>query len=97
MPSSSTRRSLPTAISAGLDASQSGLDMDRFNREMAAHAWPPAVREHFLGGVRSGINRTPAFFINGVRHMARPDRCALSALGDPRCGLIQDPHRQANR
>ena len=58
-------------------ASQSGLDMDRFNREMAAHAWAHAVREHFLGGVRSGINRTPAFFINGVRHMGLIDVLSL--------------------
>jgi protein-disulfide isomerase len=27
-----------------------------------------AVRSHFLGGVRSGVNGTPTFFINGVRH-----------------------------
>ena len=60
-----------------LYASQSGLDMDRFNREMAAHAWAPAVREHFLGGVRSGINGTPAFFINGVRHVGLIDVLSL--------------------
>jgi protein-disulfide isomerase len=60
-----------------LYASQSGLDMDRFNREMAAHAWAHAVREHFIGGVRSGINRTPAFFINGVRHTGLIDVLSL--------------------
>lgn len=60
-----------------LYASQSGLDMDRFNREMAAHAWAPAVREHFLGGVRSGINGTPAFFINGARHTGPIDVLSL--------------------
>src|SRR5258705_7547088 len=26
------------------------------------------VRNDFLGGVRSGVNGTPAFFINGLRH-----------------------------
>jgi protein-disulfide isomerase len=26
------------------------------------------VREVFLSGVRSGVNGTPTFFINGVRH-----------------------------
>jgi protein-disulfide isomerase len=26
------------------------------------------VRSDFLGGVRSGVNGTPAFFINGLRH-----------------------------
>jgi protein-disulfide isomerase len=28
----------------------------------------PRVREDFLGGVRSGVNGTPTFFINGHRH-----------------------------
>ncbi|WP_171898185.1 DsbA family protein [Rhizobium leguminosarum] len=26
------------------------------------------VREDFIGGVRSGVNGTPTFFINGARH-----------------------------
>jgi protein-disulfide isomerase len=60
-----------------LYASQSGLEMDHFNREMAAHAWAPAVREQFLGGVRSGVNGTPAFFINGVRHTGLIDVLTL--------------------
>ena len=60
-----------------LYASQSGLDMDRFNREMAAHAWAAAVGEHFLGGVRSGVNGTPTFFINGVRHAGLIDVLSL--------------------
>jgi hypothetical protein len=28
----------------------------------------PRVREDFLSGVRSGVNGTPTFFINGRRH-----------------------------
>jgi protein-disulfide isomerase len=60
-----------------LYASQSGLDMDRFNREMAIHAWAPAVREHFLGGTRSGVKGTPAFFVNGVRHTGSIDVLSL--------------------
>jgi protein-disulfide isomerase len=60
-----------------LYATQSGLDMDRFNREMAAHAWAPAVREHFLCGVRSGINRTPTLFVNGLRYLGLIDVLSL--------------------
>ncbi len=28
----------------------------------------PKVRSDFTGGVRSGVNGTPTFFINGQRH-----------------------------
>jgi hypothetical protein len=31
------------------------------------HATGKRIRD-FIGGVRSGVNGTPAFFINGVRH-----------------------------
>jgi protein-disulfide isomerase len=30
--------------------------------------YQPKVRNDFLGGVRSGVNGTPTFFINGERH-----------------------------
>jgi protein-disulfide isomerase len=45
-----------------------GLDPYRFNRELVNHVHAPRVREHFMSGVRSGVNGTPTFFINGVRH-----------------------------
>lgn len=45
-----------------------GLDTDRFVREMEAGAHQERVREDFSSGVRSGVNGTPTFFINGVRH-----------------------------
>lgn len=60
-----------------LYASRSGLDMDRFNREIAAQTWAPTVRHQFLGGVRSGVNETPTFFINGVRYMGLIDAPSL--------------------
>jgi protein-disulfide isomerase len=45
-----------------------GLDGARFKRELAEHTHAPRVREDFLSGVRSGVNGTPTFFINGLRH-----------------------------
>jgi protein-disulfide isomerase len=45
-----------------------GLDVPRFIREMTAHRYVDRVREDFLSGVRSGVNGTPAFFINGERY-----------------------------
>jgi len=44
------------------------VDLPRFVREMAEHTYADRVREDFLGGVRSGVNGTPTFFINGVRY-----------------------------
>ena len=44
------------------------LDEETFKREMTEHAYANRVREDFLSGVRSGVNGTPTFFINGVRH-----------------------------
>ena len=35
------------------------------------------VRNDFIGGVRSGVNGTPAFFINGVRHDGPYDYASL--------------------
>jgi len=45
-----------------------GLDIARFTRELAAHVHAAKVRDDFMSGVRSGVNGTPTFFINGVRH-----------------------------
>jgi protein-disulfide isomerase len=37
---------------------------------LATGRYAPKVRADFLGGVRSGVNGTPTFFINGERHEA---------------------------
>jgi protein-disulfide isomerase len=49
-------------------AGELGLDVARFTRELAEHHYAARVREDFLAGVRSGVNGTPSFFINGLRH-----------------------------
>jgi protein-disulfide isomerase len=51
-----------------LYAAALGLDQRRFVAELATHVHGPRVREDFLSGARSGVNGTPTFFINGVRH-----------------------------
>ena len=45
-----------------------GLDTQRFVRELEGHVHHARVREDFMSGVRSGVNGTPAFFINGIRY-----------------------------
>jgi protein-disulfide isomerase len=49
-------------------AEQLGLDVDRFDNELAQHVHAEGVREDFMSGVRSGVNGTPTFYVNGVRH-----------------------------
>jgi protein-disulfide isomerase len=49
-------------------AAELGLDVERFKRDLAEHAYAPRVGEDVDGGMRSGVNRTPTFFINGVHH-----------------------------
>jgi protein-disulfide isomerase len=49
-------------------ASALGLDPARFTGEMTKHTQEARVREDFMSGARSGVNGTPTFFINGVRH-----------------------------
>jgi protein-disulfide isomerase len=41
------------------------------------------IRQDFLSGVRSGVNGTPTFFINGVRHDGSDDlETLLTAIAD---------------
>ena len=49
-------------------AEQLGLDVELFQKELAEHVHAGRVHEDFLSGVRSGVNGTPTFYINGARH-----------------------------
>jgi protein-disulfide isomerase len=60
-------------------AEQLGLDVDLFDKELAEHVHAPRVREDFMSGVRSGVNGTPSFYINGTRHDASYDAETLLA------------------
>jgi protein-disulfide isomerase len=45
-----------------------GLDLDRFVTEMRNGMYAGRLREDFMSGIRSGVNGTPTFFVNGSRH-----------------------------
>jgi protein-disulfide isomerase len=49
-------------------AEQLGLDVELFDKELAEHVHADRVHEDFMSGVRSGVNGTPTFYINGARH-----------------------------
>ena len=53
---------MPTAART-LGLSETDLEIALTN-----DAFAPKVQADFLGGVRSGVNGTPAFFIQGIRH-----------------------------
>jgi protein-disulfide isomerase len=65
-----------------------GLDASRFSEELEAHTHAPRVREDFLSGVRSGVNGTPTFFINGFRY---DDSWDAETLSDALQSLLRHP------
>lgn len=70
----------PQALGNGIllrYAARLGLDVDRLEREVAEHVYAERVHEHWRGGVDSGLNGTPTFFINGVRY---DDDCSFNTL-----------------
>jgi protein-disulfide isomerase len=60
-------------------AQELGLDADRLSGELAAGTHRNRVRDDFMSGVKSGVNGTPTFFINGVRHDGDYDVASLLA------------------
>ena len=64
-------------------AKKLGLDTQKFEREIAQHTYQKRIKEDFMSGVRSGVNGTPTFYVNGVRHDGEAVAKALiEALGN---------------
>jgi protein-disulfide isomerase len=55
----------PVHLSMGVQ--QIGLPVDPVIDEVQQHAHLDRVRRDFVGGIRSGVNATPTFFVNGTR------------------------------
>ncbi|HTW95006.1 MAG TPA: DsbA family protein [Tepidisphaeraceae bacterium] len=71
-------------------AAELGLDINRFNAELVAGNHAARVREDFMSGVRSGVNGTPTFFINGLRYDGFNDvESLMSAIVT---GMALPPH-----
>jgi len=45
-----------------------GLDIPQFERDLEAGTYAKKVRDDFRSGVKSGVNGTPTFFVNGERY-----------------------------
>ena len=53
------------------------LDVRRFVDDLRTNAHRAKVNSDFLSGVRSGVNGTPTFFVNGRRHDGPADFASL--------------------
>jgi protein-disulfide isomerase len=49
-------------------AEELGLDVERFAKALEAGTFRRRVKDDFMSGVKSGVNGTPGFFINGRRY-----------------------------
>jgi len=65
------------------------LSVPDLQQALQKHEFLPRVRNDFMGGVRSGVNGTPTFFINGVRHDGSYTSEDLTAAIDPHFGQVR--------
>jgi protein-disulfide isomerase len=49
-------------------AARVGINSELAASALRSHVFAERVREDFMSGVRSGVNGTPTFFINGIRY-----------------------------
>jgi protein-disulfide isomerase len=65
------------ALAAALD-----LPEDELRVALATGVYAPNVKSDFIGGVRSGVNGTPCYFIDGRRHNGSYDFEELASAVD---------------
>src|SRR5438046_2902008 len=71
-------------------AKKLGLDLKKFGADIGQSAVSKRIKEDRSSGIRSGVNGTPTFFINGQRHDAAPDYDSLlAALEQKRQELVR--------
>jgi protein-disulfide isomerase len=61
-------------------AAQTGLQVDRFKRELKDGSYAEMVRKNFIAGVKNGVNGTPGLFLNGVREQGVFDEAYVRDL-----------------
>ena len=73
------RLSVPVLIALAANLKLSPVDL---RDALASGAFAEKVQGDFIGGVRSGVNGTPTFFVNGVRHDSPYGVATLSSAID---------------
>jgi protein-disulfide isomerase len=56
------------------------LDMERFESDVKSGRFRERVKHDFMGGVRSGVGGTPAFFVDGERYDGSWDEASLRTV-----------------
>jgi protein-disulfide isomerase len=68
-----------------------GVDGAVVTEALATHEYLPRVKSDFMSGVRSGVNGTPSFFINGTKYDGSN---TLEGLGAALQAAIPASHRR---
>jgi protein-disulfide isomerase len=70
------------------------LDVAKFALAIQRHVYLERVRDDFMGGVSSGVNGTPTFYINGYRHDGAWDFASLLAAIQRNTGALVPARRK---
>lgn len=73
-------------VHLALGAEQVGLPVDDLAGEVNSHTRLNRIQRDFVSGVLSGVDATPTFFVNGVRHTGGYDVPQLLRVVDEACG-----------
>ncbi len=60
-------------------AEKIGLNLEKFESDIEQAVVEKRIKEDRQSGIRSGVNGTPTFFINGTRYDGSPDYASLLA------------------
>ena len=60
-------------------AEKIGLNLETFGNDIKQNVVEKRIKEDRRSGIRSGVNGTPTFFINGTRYDDSPDYDSLLA------------------
>jgi protein-disulfide isomerase len=61
-------------------AKKIGLDLDKFGKDIKQGVVQKRIKEDRQSGIRSGVNGTPTFYINGTRYDGPSDYDSLLAV-----------------
>jgi len=79
-------------------AKKLGLNVEKFGDDLGLESVAKRIKEDRGSGIRSGVNGTPTFFINGQRHDDSPDfAMLLAALEETLQAQTSLPHADRHR